>query len=184
MQRIDGPTRATALPAPGATGSGGSSPGYFGHGDPLASPPVPYTTLGPDWANMVQEEIIAVILWAGLTLDKANFGQLLEALQTKFVQAVSGDTEDSVLAANGYRRHADGFKECWGTVSVGSGAAVTVNLPITHDSWFNVSLGSPVKNGSGANINSGVQSKTGVASFTLRNWEDTTLSFDWSTRGV
>lgn len=83
MQRIDGPTRAAALPAPSATGAGGNSPGFFQRGDPLTG--TPPTTLDADWANMVQEEIVSVVVAGGLALDKANHGQLLAALNALYV---------------------------------------------------------------------------------------------------
>lgn len=105
MQRIDGPTRSAALPAALATGAGSASPGYFGRGDPLTG--TPPTTLDVDWANMVQEEIVAVILKAGLALDKGNRGQLLAALVAMFVAKgggsdfVIGDTEFSLPLGGG-----------------------------------------------------------------------------------
>lgn len=83
MQRIDGPSRAAARPAPRATGTGGSSPGYFARPDFQAG--VAPTTLDPDWANGVQEEICKVIEQAGITLDKSRTDQLYTALTTLFV---------------------------------------------------------------------------------------------------
>jgi hypothetical protein len=88
MQRIDGPTRSATLPAPNATGTGDAAPGYFGHGDLLTG--VPYTTLDPDWCNMVQEEIMGVVVAASLTPSKSDHTQLLTALQTLFVGAGGG----------------------------------------------------------------------------------------------
>lgn len=88
MQRIDGPTRAAVLPAPAATGTGDAAPGYFAHGDLLDG--VPYTTLDPDWCNAVQEEILAPIIAAGLTPDKADHAQLLAALSILFVANGAG----------------------------------------------------------------------------------------------
>jgi len=88
MQRIDGPTRAATLPAPLATGTGAAAPGYFAHGDLLTG--VPYTTLDPDWCNMVQEEIMGVVVAAGETPSKSDHTQLLTALQTLFVGAGGG----------------------------------------------------------------------------------------------
>jgi len=88
MNRIDGPTRAAALPTPAATGTGTASPGFFAHGNLLGG--VPYTTLDPDWCNAVQEEILAPIEAAGLTPDKANHAQLLAALSILFVANGAG----------------------------------------------------------------------------------------------
>ncbi len=88
MQRIDGPTVAVALPAPAPVGTGIRAPGYFQAGDPLAG--TPPTTLDVDWANMVQEEICAVVTNAGIALDKSNRGQLLAALVALFVAKGGG----------------------------------------------------------------------------------------------
>jgi len=88
MNRIDGPTRSAALPAPLPVGTGGASPGYFARGDLLTG--TPYTTLDPDWANAVQEELVGVIEAAGITPDKANVAQLLAALQVLFVANGAG----------------------------------------------------------------------------------------------
>lgn len=85
MFRIDGPTAAAALPAPAAVSG---TPGYFSDGDPLtATPP---TTVTNDWANMVQEELIGVVIAAGGTPSKTDHTQLLTALQTLFVAAGGG----------------------------------------------------------------------------------------------
>lgn len=85
MQRIDGPTVSAILPAPQAAGVGAAAPGYFTGGDPIAG--TPPTTLTADWANMVQEELLAVVLAAGLQPDKANLGQLLAAMRLMFLGA-------------------------------------------------------------------------------------------------
>ena len=88
MDRIDGPTRSATLPAALPVGTGDSSPGYFAHGDLLTGQA--YTTLDPDWCNAVQEEILAPVVAAGLTPDKADLGQLLAALQILFVPNSTG----------------------------------------------------------------------------------------------
>ncbi len=97
MHRIDGPTRSATLPPPSAAGTGNASPGYFGHGDPIAR--VAPTTLDVDWANAVQEEIAGVVEGAGLALDKANQTQLLAALRLLFV--AKGGGADFYLGPNG-----------------------------------------------------------------------------------
>jgi hypothetical protein len=75
MQRIDGATAVATLPAPTAVFG---TPGFFGRGDP-AVPQAP-TIVTADWANMIQEELVAVILNAGITLSKTDHGQLLAAI--------------------------------------------------------------------------------------------------------
>jgi len=76
MQRIDGPSAAAARPAP-APVSG--TPGYFTGGDP-AVPTAP-TAVSADWLNAIQEEVMGVILGAGLTPSKADSAQLLAAIR-------------------------------------------------------------------------------------------------------
>lgn len=108
MHRIDGPTRAAALPTPSAAGTGGSSPGYFASGDPLTQ--TPPTTVTVDWANAVQEEIAHVIEQAGVALDKSSHIQLMAALSTLFVAqggvggsgVVVGTTQASIPLAGGF----------------------------------------------------------------------------------
>ena len=76
MFRIDHATNTNSLPTPEAVGT----QGYFTEGDPSES--IPATVVTADWANAVQEEIVGVIEGAGLTLDKEDSGQLLEAITT------------------------------------------------------------------------------------------------------
>lgn len=96
MQRIDGPTVSAALPVPAPVGTGSRAPGYFQGGNPLAG--TAPTTLNVDWANMVQEEICAVVENAGIALDKTNHGQLLAALAALFV--AKGGGSDFVIGPN------------------------------------------------------------------------------------
>jgi hypothetical protein len=52
----------------------------------------PPTEITADFMNAVQQEIAGVIEWSGLTLNKANNAQLLQALQAKFASvSPSGD---------------------------------------------------------------------------------------------
>jgi hypothetical protein len=74
--RIDDPTAATSLPTPEAAGTGG----YFTEGNPSAGTPA--TLVRASWLNMAQEELVAAVQAAGLTLDKTNRGQLLAAIET------------------------------------------------------------------------------------------------------
>jgi hypothetical protein len=75
MFRIDHPTAVGALPAPGVAGAGG----YFQQGAP-GSGQQP-TVLTADWANLIQEEIVAAVLGGGLALNKADHTQLYQAIQ-------------------------------------------------------------------------------------------------------
>jgi len=74
MQRIDTSTAVGSLPTPDPLGS----PGYFNHAPP-GSGNTP-TLVSSDWCNMVQEELVAIPLYAGLTLDKTNHGQVLAGI--------------------------------------------------------------------------------------------------------
>jgi hypothetical protein len=74
MQRIDVATAVPTLPVPAELGT----PGYFSEGDPLAS--LPATVVSGDFLNMVQEELLAPILSAGLAPSKTNRAQLLQAI--------------------------------------------------------------------------------------------------------
>lgn len=90
MHRIDHSTAVAALPAPAALGT----PGYFTQGDPVNG--VPATIVTKDWANALQEEVAAVVLAAGLTLDKANNAQLLTAITAMIAGAAQPDASETV----------------------------------------------------------------------------------------
>lgn len=74
MQRVKTATAIAVKPAYTA----GGTPGYFRSGDAVAA--IPPTVPGPDWFNMVQEEIVNVILAAGLTLNPEDDTQLADAI--------------------------------------------------------------------------------------------------------
>ena len=74
MQRVKTATAITEKPAYNATGT----PGYFRSGDAVAA--IPATVPGQDWFNMVQEEILAVIVAAGMTPDPETDTQLADAI--------------------------------------------------------------------------------------------------------
>lgn len=93
-------------------------------------------------------------------------------------------TNSNLNENNGFRVHADGFKECWGNVTVPASGNSTVTLPVGHSAWFNISIAANVKNTSDAQDNTGVLSRTGLTAFTLTNKENIAIRVDWSTRGV
>lgn len=84
MFRIDNSTAVAVKPAPAAAGA----PGFFTKGDPVGG--IPSTVLTADWANMVQEELVAICLAAGIALDKGNAGQVLEAMNSLYKGFPSG----------------------------------------------------------------------------------------------
>lgn len=106
MQRIDGLTAAIARPAP-APVSG--TPGYFTGGDPAV--PLAPTTVSPDWLNAIQEELVGVIIGAGLDLSKADNGQLLAAIRALITSggvsfATDAETIAGILANKAVSPHA------------------------------------------------------------------------------
>ena len=86
MYRIDTPNNTGSMPTPSAVGT----QGYFQDTDPAGS-----TSLTADFFNHVQEELAGVIEGLGLTLDKADVGQMWTALEPR----VSGILSDGVSAS-------------------------------------------------------------------------------------
>lgn len=84
MYRIDNETNQPVLPPPPL---GTALPGYFTDGSPNQDP----TILDGWWLNQVQEEILAVVEYAGLAPAKNNHRQLLEALQHLGLGVSPGD---------------------------------------------------------------------------------------------
>lgn len=76
--RIDGSVSANVATVKPAAGAVGAVVGYFA----AAASEAQATVMTFAWANMVQEEIAGVVVGAGLSLDKANDGQLLTAINT------------------------------------------------------------------------------------------------------
>lgn len=76
-------------------GSGATEANLFTEGDPSGG--VPATTVTDDWLNAVQEEVAGVVEGAGLTLNKADNTQLLQALQTLAGIAAGWTTGDAKL---------------------------------------------------------------------------------------
>ncbi|WP_395391509.1 hypothetical protein WBP07_12745 [Novosphingobium sp. BL-8A] len=130
MFRIDNASAVSALPAALAAGT----PGYFGRGDPSTGK-IP-TILTADWANMVQEELVAVIAAAGIALDKTNRAQLLAALGVLFQPADSSILKVTAasLTQNGYLAFSNGFKACWGRFSALGNSNTTITFPLAFSS--------------------------------------------------
>lgn len=93
MQRVKRSTAAVALPSP----PGGGTPGFFAQPNPGGG--IAATVPGYEWFNNVQEELCAVILAAGLTLDVNNAAQLLAALRTSGVFQTASQFDNSTKAA-------------------------------------------------------------------------------------
>ena len=90
MFRIDSFVTKATLEAPQPVGG---VVGYFTEGDPQTSTPA--TVVSSDWLNMVQEEIVNVILAAGLTPSKTTYTQLRDSISAGIT-----DTTSEVALAN------------------------------------------------------------------------------------
>lgn len=90
MHRIDGPGTVVAMPAFEPVGS---TVGFFTEGNPLTSTPA--TDVKGDWLNAIQEELIAVIVGAGLTPTKGTNNQLASAITLGVTS-----TNDEIAIAN------------------------------------------------------------------------------------
>jgi len=75
MYRIDDPTAATSLPTPEAAGT----EGFFTEGNPATGTPA--TRVRGSWLNMLQEELRAIVVAAGLTPAKGSNAQVLAAIK-------------------------------------------------------------------------------------------------------
>ncbi|MEK6788517.1 MAG: hypothetical protein AABY68_06160 [Pseudomonadota bacterium] len=84
MFRIDNSGAVASLPNPQAAGA----PGYFGRGD--SSTGLKATPLSADWANAVQEELVSMVLAAGLTLSKTTRTQVRDAIAALYLSKAGG----------------------------------------------------------------------------------------------
>ncbi|CAN7471681.1 hypothetical protein [Paraburkholderia hospita] len=78
MFRIDDATAATSLPTPEAAGA----EGYYTEGNPVAGTPA--TNVRASWLNMLQEELRAVVVAAGLTPSKTTYTQVRDAIKAMY----------------------------------------------------------------------------------------------------
>lgn len=75
MYPTDQATASSSLPTPAAEGT----QGYFTNGNPASG--VAATIVDADWLNMVQQELINVVVAAGLTPSKTTYNQILAAIR-------------------------------------------------------------------------------------------------------
>lgn len=78
MYRIDDSTAATSLPTPETAGA----EGFFTEGNPATGTPA--TNVRGSWLNMIQEELRAVVVAAGLTPSKTVFTQVRDAIASMY----------------------------------------------------------------------------------------------------
>jgi hypothetical protein len=84
MYRIDVATASATIPTPLAAGI----EGYFTNGNPGVGTPA--TVVDADWANMVQEELYAIVLAAGLTPSKAVRTQVRDGIAALYLAKAGG----------------------------------------------------------------------------------------------
>jgi len=106
MFKIDSSGAVGTMPTPAATGTFG----YFSEGSPGVADA---TVVTADWLNAVQEELVHVILTAGLSLSKTNSHQLLPAIQALIASASSGAS----FGTNGWQVFPGGLIVQWGSYS-------------------------------------------------------------------
>lgn len=92
MYRIDNATAVAALPTPEEVGP--NPDGYFTKGDPGAG--IPATIVDDDWANAVQEELIAIVEAGGLTPSKTVLTQVRDAINLLIAANVAPDASETV----------------------------------------------------------------------------------------
>ena len=115
MQRVTRSTAAPSLPSPPASPG---PPGYFTGGDPVSN--VPATVPGYEWFNGVQEELVAPVLRAGITLDPNVLDQVRRANDRLYGGGMRSVAANTTLTADDA-----------GVVLVdASGGACTITLPL------------------------------------------------------
>jgi hypothetical protein len=160
MYQYDDPTAVAVRP--GATSAG--TPGWFTDGDPGGGAPA--TLLRAEFMNMLMAELLAILSAAGITPDKTQSNQLLQALNsagvfiteaqfdnstkpstTAFVQRALGN----VAYDTGVNAAATLTAAAWGQAIGLSGAGgYTVNVPQSSSGangtviWFQSTASSPV----------------------------------------
>lgn len=149
------------------------------------------TLSGPPSANLhaatkkyADDLVAAAALFAKIvTVDGAGSGldaDLLDGYHAADFDRITAKSH----AATGYRVHADGFKEMWGSAYVPAGGTSDIAFPNGgFSSWVNLSLGVSVRAASGSQDNVGWTTKN-VSGFTLRNIEGIAQTVEWSARGV
>jgi hypothetical protein len=75
MYRIDDATAGTSLPTPETA----ESEGYWIEGNPATGTPA--TKIRASWLNMIQEELRAIVIAAGLTPSKTTYTQVRDAIK-------------------------------------------------------------------------------------------------------
>lgn len=93
MYRIDDPSASATLPVPEAA----LTEGYWTEGNPGTGTPA--TLERASWFNMIQEELRAIPVAAGLTPSKVTYNQILTALKSMFASVVGSMRNASMSVA-------------------------------------------------------------------------------------
>lgn len=150
MYRIDNPSAAAALPTPKPPGT----EGYFTAGNPTTGQQA--TIVEADFLNTVQEELMNLINKGGITPDKTNNAQVLQALSNLFTGAMIQITVTQNLlvppwatqiafrivggGGGGAHTQSDGTNYRSGAGG-GSGAYAEAQRPVTPGQLVNVIVG-------------------------------------------
>lgn len=117
MFRVDDPTAVASPPAvPAPTGS---TPGYFTNGDPVSGQAA---TLVPDWwLTQVQEELLGILVAAGIVPAKGSNAQVIAAL----LQLFGGG---GAIGGNGWQKLPGSLILQWGSGSSGPNGQTVVDF--------------------------------------------------------
>ncbi len=110
MQRIDDPSNVPTLPAPLST----VSPGYFRRPSVLAGDQG--TIVTADFLNDVQENIVQVILDAGLALAKGTGTKLRDAIAAKIATHLAVSAAEATIGHARFATAAEALAVTLGTV--------------------------------------------------------------------
>jgi len=159
MYRIDNASAVASLPT--ATSPGPQPNSYFFGGTPPAG--VDATIVEAEWLNMTQEELANVVLAAGLTLDKGDRTQLLQAIQrlgrnrlsanlNLYVSTTGNDANDGQSSATAWRTLQHAWNNVVGYIDL-NGHNVIVNVADGTYTQGLLAAGAPLGYGTGNTVN-------------------------------
>jgi hypothetical protein len=117
MRRIDDPSASLALPVPEVAGT----EGFFTEGNPGVTPA---TLVRASWLNMIQEELRAIVVAAGLAPSKTNYNQVLTALSSPGVFQTPPQFDNTTRSATMAAVKAGGMQHS-GPIIVSASRAIT-----------------------------------------------------------
>lgn len=118
-----------------------------------------------------------------LTVDGAGSGVDADTVDGFHAASFARPTTNN-LGATGERIYADGFKKCWGQITVGMNSSATVTLPFTFSAVPRVIVGASSRSSTTDQENGGLLSGSEtVSSFTIVNGFDFAGTFPWEAFG-